>query len=1800
MAELKRTFLKAKMNKDLDERLIPNGEYRHALNMQIATSEASEVGSAQTIPSNYNNGSIAFDSNNSSQTVGTYTDHENNYIYNFVCDAQNFKSQAITLSNGGVKNIPLGFRSDAITRYKPNSNFSSGKPLNEIVIHDVYEVRIRPKSGAVGSTNSINLSPLFTADSGNTGYTLLGIDFTSIHGVRPGMRVQAVDVLGNDIYGANNKIIVREVQGSLVRTNKIYGHPALWNSNMADQGVYLKFTAPRVLKFRKGNTEENEINNLDANKYQEINDAIKDNIFLSATSGVKSHTPTNSYISSVNVIDDFLLWTDSRNEPKKINIKRCLLGSVQDFEPVVFLTNAGQPIPHTLLVSKVDDKHFITDYLKESHITTLKPNPCNKLVAKEVRESNNTVQDIPLVGKIANSSDAFGQWALYDETNNFYGTNDVIWVRPTISLNEPWSIGTVITVTGLTSSTKVRIQVNDIIDNNSNSNTSYSPNPDGGYYVVSLIDEIPEDYSVENTPAEVWTAFVKGAEDLYNQDFVKFSYRYIYADNEASCLAPFTNSMFIAGDYSYSSKDGFNLGMENNLEEIFISNFYNNNIPRDVSSIELFFKSQKSDNAYSFKTIKAVPNSITNGELQRIRATSHLGVYRLEFEEPSFTIKQKLFGYTLPSDQLTRSFDAVPKKAVAQEIQANRLMYGNYTQDYNLLSQSNKYVKANVSSSVKSLSSSSFSISFNSINTLNASKGTAYNDDGEELVDESTITITDTNLINGIYSSQNIKMSIASDPGDNFSEGLNFSIYKAPVSGTYTLTALASVTGNRATGNFEDVTYYRQPRNVRLAVYSLGFNDATQVIGGATTPIAESPYRTTSTIQNNPYYGVDPITHANGGSIISYYNNYDPETGLRANEIKIPETEVFLQQDECIALFLQSDENQGTAVDNSGNSLSNGNFSLNACNFQITQAPSFVNDLPSLRGRKSIKSNRNYNVGIVYRDFLGRESSVLIDQTEDFNCDKGKASKSNFLEFAVNNDAPAWAETYKYFIKENTSKYENLVLEAAFRTSSNDLATDGDYVYLVFNSIDRNKVKTGDYLIAKKQHNTNVSITNEKARFRVISIIGDASTDEGFQVDGTAVPASVQAEANELEGKFFVKIFNDSDNLIGDENVFASDFVDDAITSSVGSDGSGLNGAVFETEPDTTLDLDLYYEISDAIPVKLTNDLANKYIKNGSSISIRKFGPPTATGSFNPTLPMSSNPTVVGCIGSITDGYDQSQNGNNYAFCIVRLSSPATENVNVILNPDNTSDRIARFSTSEREYVDAYIAKPINIGDYYIYLSPKVHDSNLKIAPGFYNCISFGNGVESDTIRDDFNGTELFKYTATGKQSGVRANTSMYDYKEYTKQSDIIFSEIYNENRNSNRFNEFLIAKNIIKQVNPDYGSIQKLFSRNNDLLTLCEKKCLKILSQKDALFNADGDSQLLATDKVLGQAIPFKGDYGISKNPESFAADEYRCYFVDKNRSVVIRLSGDGITPISSAGMKDWFADHLTYTQAAIGSFDKSKNEYNVTLHEILAPNISKLVYTLSFSEDVDGWTSFKSYIKEAGTTLNNNYYTFKRGTIWSHKIPAQLLYSYKENKYDYNKSLKEFSGLFSTANRFNNFYGTQYLSEIVTIFNDSSDTVKTFRYFSYEGDQAKISQNFSDLDYYNLYNKDGWYCAYLKTDLQDSGEAYFKKKEGKWFSYIKGEKTRHKNNFNVTDPVLGLQSNIDTQESTVQGLGTMLSDVILVSGTLPTVGINVNVNPVFSSSSTEFEAEGLSSSSSSSSSSYSSSSSSSSSSGY
>ena len=83
MPEIKNTFLKSKMNKDLDARLIPNGEYRDGQNISVSSSEGSSVGALENIRGNKLLTSFGLTDFNL-EIIGQHVDTENNRIFFFI------------------------------------------------------------------------------------------------------------------------------------------------------------------------------------------------------------------------------------------------------------------------------------------------------------------------------------------------------------------------------------------------------------------------------------------------------------------------------------------------------------------------------------------------------------------------------------------------------------------------------------------------------------------------------------------------------------------------------------------------------------------------------------------------------------------------------------------------------------------------------------------------------------------------------------------------------------------------------------------------------------------------------------------------------------------------------------------------------------------------------------------------------------------------------------------------------------------------------------------------------------------------------------------------------------------------------------------------------------------------------------------------------------------------------------------------------------------------------------------------------------------------------------------------------------------------------------------------------------------------------------------------------------------------------------------------------------------------------------------------------------------------------------
>ena len=219
--------------------------------------------------------------------------------------------------------------------------------------------------------------------------------------------------------------------------------------------------------------------------------------------------------------------------------------------------------------------------------------------------------------------------------------------------------------------------------------------------------------------------------------------------------------------------------------------------------------------------------------------------------------------------------------------------------------------------------------------------------------------------------------------------------------------------------------------------------------------------------------------------------------------------------------------------------------------------------------------------------------------------------------------------------------------------------------------------------------------------------------------------------------------------------------------------------------------------------------------------------------------------------------------------------------------------------------------------------------------------------LEESRIRGGYNNTEA--------GYGVRAYITEENDDEIVSSNSLTYSGIYNALTDFNETNVFSIGENITKSVDPTYGSIQRIYTNDGNLMVFQEDKVSRALINKSAIYSAQGDATVTSSDLVIGQVTPYAGEYGISKNPESFAKKGYRIYWADQSRGAVLRLSRDGITEISEYGMRDHFRD----------AFSPITSNYK--LSDLLSFTVSGTGVTIGLTGDVS--------LIELGMSIYGNY---------------------------------------------------------------------------------------------------------------------------------------------------------------------------------------------------------------------------------
>jgi len=265
MPELKNTFTAGKMNKDLDERIIPSTEYREALNIGVATSEDSDVGAAQNILGNVRLTCAIQGPNQkyleSSRHITSTADPLTDQIYRFINTSGDLPTS--DPSNVWMDRI-IEFDTTAPLA-EPCSSFEEGILVankEKAVLIDIWKV----KCTVISSSEE--------CDGGNT---TLVVGPENVFQIRHGMLVHGAGINESDeVYVVSTEIV--------------------------------------------------SINQVKLNLNKPLNSSISGVITLEADR-VLNFSP-DRYITGVNVLDGMIFWTDNYSEPKKINIERSKAGSV--------------------------------------------------------------------------------------------------------------------------------------------------------------------------------------------------------------------------------------------------------------------------------------------------------------------------------------------------------------------------------------------------------------------------------------------------------------------------------------------------------------------------------------------------------------------------------------------------------------------------------------------------------------------------------------------------------------------------------------------------------------------------------------------------------------------------------------------------------------------------------------------------------------------------------------------------------------------------------------------------------------------------------------------------------------------------------------------------------------------------------------------------------------------------------------------------------------------------------------------------------------------------------------------------------------------------------------------------------------------------------------------------------------------------------------------------------------------------------------------------------------------------------
>lgn len=158
--------------------------------------------------------------------------------------------------------------------------------------------------------------------------------------------------------------------------------------------------------------------------------------------------------------------------------------------------------------------------------------------------------------------------------------------------------------------------------------------------------------------------------------------------------------------------------------------------------------------------------------------------------------------------------------------------------------------------------------------------------------------------------------------------------------------------------------------------------------------------------------------------------------------------------------------------------------------------------VPSLLPKKTVKSNRDYEVVMVYVDEYGRFTVNLESKTNTIFIDGSKSITENSIHVLLKHKPPVWAKYYRFFIRQSKKDYEQILPTLFYE--------DGAYRWVKLEGADKDKVREGDYLIVKSD------TSGIKSTLTKVKVLEVKSQEKNF-----LQPDSVIDKIKERSGLYF-------------------------------------------------------------------------------------------------------------------------------------------------------------------------------------------------------------------------------------------------------------------------------------------------------------------------------------------------------------------------------------------------------------------------------------------------------------------------------------------------------------------------------------------------------------------------------------------------------------------------------------------------------------------------------------------------------